>query len=102
MSNPTKKHAGPRAGLDQTIWLRLPRPGARCPISGLSRSTLADYVRPCARNDFAPPVESRLLKRRGAARGVLLINRKSLLDFIAGQPAPTCAGEGEKGGHANV
>lgn len=80
---------GPRAIFDPAVWLRLPRPGSRCPVSGLSRSTLAELVRPCPRNDYAPPVESRLLKRKGAARGVLLINRASLLSFINDQPAPT-------------
>jgi hypothetical protein len=82
--------AGPRAVYDSQ-WIRLPRPSARCPVSGLSRSTLAELVRPCERNDYAPPVDSRLLKRKGAARGVLLINRASLLAFIDGQPAPTRA-----------
>lgn len=81
---------GPRAVFDSQ-WIRLPRPGNRCPLTGLSRSTLAELVRPCERNDYAPPVESRLLKRKHAARGVLLINRASLLAFIEGQPAPTRA-----------
>jgi hypothetical protein len=86
----------PRAVFDQTVWIRLPRPSARCPVSGLSRSTLNELVRPCGRNDFTPHVESRLLKRRGAARGVLLINRQSLLDYIAEQPAPARAATGDK------
>lgn len=83
--------AGPRAVFDSTVWLRLCRPGERCPVSGLSRSTLAELVRPCERNDYRPPVESRLLKRKGAARGTLLISKRSLLDFINAQPAPTRA-----------
>lgn len=82
---------GPRAVFDSSVWLRLPRPSSRCPVSGLSRSTLAELVRPCSRNDYSPPVESRLLKRKGASRGVLLINRQSLLDYINEQPAPTRA-----------
>ncbi len=73
---------------DNSVWLRLPRPGARCPITGLSRSSLAELVRPCPRNDFSPPVEARLLKRRTARRGVLLINRASLLTHIAELPTP--------------
>jgi len=81
---------GTRAVFDSQ-WIRLPRPGNRCPLTGLSRSTLAELVRPCERNAYAPPVESRLLKRKHAARGVLLINRASLLAFIEGQPAPTRA-----------
>lgn len=77
-----------RPVFDQTIWLRLPRPGDRCPISGLSRSTLSELVRPCARNNFAPPVAARLLKRRDARRGVLLVSRESLLGYLSDLPAP--------------
>lgn len=80
-----------RPVFDQSVWLRLPRPGDRCPISGLSRSTLAELVRPCERNDYKPPVEARLLKRRGTARGVLLVSKQSLLEFISEQPTPTRA-----------
>ena len=86
---------GSRAVFDNQTWLRLPRAGSRCNVSGLSRSGLCDLVRPNSRNDYAPPVASRLLKRKGAARGVLLINRQSLLDFINEQPAPTRADLGE-------
>ena len=73
---------------DHATWLRLPRPGDRCPVSGLSRSTLVELVRPCDRNDFQPPVEARHLKRRGNNRGVLLISRESLLRFLDGLPSP--------------
>lgn len=91
--NPTPAQPAPhldgnRAVFDASAWIRLPRPGTRCPVSGLSRSTLAELVRPCPRNSFRPPVEARLLKRRGASRGVLLINRAALLAYIAEQPAP--------------
>jgi len=79
---------GGRPVFDNTVWLRLPRPGARCQITGLSRSSLAELVRPCPRNDFSPPVEARLLKRRDARRGVLLINKASLLAFLTDLPCP--------------
>ena len=83
--------AGPRAVFDSSVYLRLCRPGERCKVSGLSRSGLADLCRPGPRNDYRPPVECRVLKRKGAARGVLLISKQSLLDYINGQPAPTRA-----------
>ena len=79
---------GGKPVFNNSVWLRLPRPGARCPITGLSRSSLAELVRPCPRNDFSPPVEARLLKRRTARRGVLLINRAALLTHIEGLPTP--------------
>lgn len=81
---------GPRAVFDDT-WIRVCRPGERCKVSGLSRSTLRELTVPGPRNDYSPPIASRLLKRRGAARGILLINKQSLLAYIAGQPAPTRA-----------
>ena len=87
-------HSAPRleAGrpvFDTATWLRLPRAGSRCTVSGLSRSTLAELVRPCARNDYQPQVDARILKRKGTQRGVLLINRAALLAFIEEQPTPS-------------
>lgn len=77
-------------------WIRVCRPGERCKVSGLSRSTIRELCVPGPRNDYAPPVASRLLKRRGAARGILLISKQSLLEYISAQPAPTRADvEGE-------
>jgi hypothetical protein len=71
-----------------TVWLRLPRPGTRCPVSGLSRTSLTELATPCARNGFRPLVQARTLKRKNAARGILLINRESLLQYLAGLPTP--------------
>jgi hypothetical protein len=76
---------------DQTVWLRLPRPGSRCPVTGLSRSSLAELARPCERNGYRAPVGAKVLKRRGATRGVLLISRQSLLDYLGDLPSPTSA-----------
>jgi hypothetical protein len=56
-------------------------------MSGLSRSTLVELVRPCDRNGFAPPVEAKHLRRKGTQRGVVLINRASLQDYLAGLPS---------------
>jgi hypothetical protein len=82
---------GTRAVFDPAVWIRVCRPGERCKYSGLSRSTIRELTVPGPRNDFSPPVESRLLKRKGAARGILLVNKLSLLAWISGQPAPTRA-----------
>jgi hypothetical protein len=82
---------GGKPVFDTASWLRLPRPGSRCPVSNLSRSTLAELVRPCPRNGYRPPVEARLLKRRDARRGVLLISRDSLLGYLNELPPPDSA-----------
>jgi hypothetical protein len=71
---------------DASEWIRLPRPGERCPVSCLSRSTLVELIKPCRRNGFRPPVKALHLKREGAAKGVVLINRASLREFFASLP----------------
>lgn len=64
-------------------YIRLPKPGDRCPISGLSRTTLIELSVPSPCNDFRPPVESKHIKRPGAQRGIRLISRTSLLSYLA-------------------
>lgn len=54
---------------------RLPRPKTRCPITGLSRTSLVELI-------DAGKVRAVKLRKRGAARGITLINRQSLLDFL--------------------
>lgn len=63
-------------------WLRLPRPRHRCPITGLSRSTLCELVVPSRANDYMPPVRSVLIKKKHAVRGVRLINLESLRQYL--------------------
>jgi hypothetical protein len=70
-------------------FIRLPRPGSRCTLTGLSRSTLCELVVPCELNDFKPPVTSLVLKKRGAARGIRLVNYESLLDHLPQLEAAT-------------
>jgi len=84
-SAPRLEHGRP---VFDSTWIRLPRAGTRCPVSGLSRSTLAELVRPCERNAYRPPVEARMLKRKGSTRGVLLISRNALLEYLSELPAP--------------
>jgi hypothetical protein len=63
-------------------YIRLPQPGSRCALTGLTRSTLAELVAPCRANGEKPPVKSLVLKKRGATRGIRLINYDSLLDHL--------------------
>lgn len=65
------------------IWLRLPKPGARCPYTGLSRGTLVELVLPCPVNDNRPPVRSVCLKKKNAIRGIRLIDAASLAQHLA-------------------
>lgn len=66
---------------DEALYIRLPKPGQRCPITGLGRAKLNELILPNARNKHRPPVESISLKQPGQTKGVRLIVRKSLLEF---------------------
>jgi hypothetical protein len=63
------------------VYLRLPKRGSRCPVCGLSRSTLCALI-------LGPdaPVESKTLIRPGRGRGVRLIDTVSLLRYLGKQP----------------
>lgn len=63
-------------------YVRLPRPGARCALTGLSRSTLAELAVPCETNEFKPPVKSVVIRKRNAIRGIRLVHLGSLLDHL--------------------
>ena len=74
-------------------WIRLPRPGTRCPHTGLSRSTLVELCEPRGRSGIAP-VKSVVIRKPGAIRGIRLINYLSLMRYLASLadcPAPTAA-----------
>jgi hypothetical protein len=70
---------------------RLPAPGQRDPLTGLSRTTLSELVLPCSANGFKPPVRSVLLKKRGASRGIRLIHVPSLLEHLGSLAEETFA-----------
>ena len=65
-------------------WVRLPAPGKRCPYTGLSRSTLNELTIAGPVNDDRPPVKSVVLRKRGALRGIRLINYDSLMQYLDG------------------
>ena len=59
---------------------RLPKPSARCPLSGLSRTTILEHGEA---GDF----KLIRLRKRGAVRGLVLVNTKSFLAWLHNQPA---------------
>lgn len=65
-------------------WIRLPAPINRCRYTGLSRSTLNELVTPCEANGYNPPVQSVVLKKRGAVRGIRLVSYDSLMAYLRG------------------
>jgi hypothetical protein len=75
-------------------FLRLPKPGRLCPLTGLSRSALNELILASPRNDFHPPVRSFCLRQRGARTGIRLIDYASLRTYILAH-VDTCQDGGE-------
>ena len=59
-------------------FIRLPKPRGRCPLSGLSRTTLAELVESGA-------VKAAKLRKKGSLRSITLIHRESLLSYLRSQ-----------------
>jgi hypothetical protein len=59
-------------------WLRLPKSGERCALTGLSRSALNELILPSPANHYDPPVKSVSLRKPGQIRGIRLIQAASL------------------------
>ena len=66
----------------KATWIRLPRPGLRCPHTGLSRSTLLELCVPRG-GKGAPHVKSVVILKPGAIRGIRLVHYASLMDYLA-------------------
>jgi hypothetical protein len=77
-NSPLSSGAGELRGF-QPPYVRLPRPGARCPWTGLSRGTMNELI-------LGPdaPVRSLVITRPGAHRGIRLIEFASLLQYLDG------------------
>lgn len=76
----------PSSGLANTAkhqpeFIRLPKSGQRCPHTGLSRSALNELILPNLGKSI-PLVRSVLVRKRGAMRGIRLIDYDSLLTYL--------------------
>ena len=63
-------------------YTRIPAVGGRCPITGLSRSSMLKMIYASKENGHKPPVRSFALKKKGGFRGARLISVASLIDYI--------------------
>jgi hypothetical protein len=81
--------AAEASGSPECEFLRLPPPGQKCPITGLTRGFLNQLILPNQGNDFKPPVRSFCRRRKGRARGVRLIDRADLLRYIRQHVEPS-------------
>jgi hypothetical protein len=66
-------------------FIRLPKDGAGCPFTGLSRTTMIRLVTARPENGNKPPVKSFCVRQSGKARGVRLIDYASLITFLRSQ-----------------
>jgi hypothetical protein len=66
------------------VYVRLPKPGEKCPITGLSRAKLNELILPNKRNNFSPPVASKSLRKKGSTRGIRLVLLESLMSYLSG------------------
>ena len=63
------------AALADAEFIRLPRPRERCPLTGLSRTTLIELLE-------AGQIRGLTIRRPGAIRGIRLIVKASLLSHL--------------------
>ncbi len=81
MASPANQPPATTTG--EPVYIRLPKAGDLCPRTGLTRSMLNELILPSERNDFAPPVKSKSLRKIGQMRGVRLILWESLRAHLA-------------------
>jgi len=68
------------------VFIRLPKVGKRCNLTGLSRGSLCELVLPTEKNGFCPPVKSYVQRKKGATRGIRLIEFESLVSYLRSMP----------------
>ena len=84
MSKPVKYQIAIAQGETiEPLFVRLPKAGEHCPISGLTRGVLNTLILPMRVNNFAPPVKSISLKKPGAKRACRLISYESLRSYLS-------------------
>ena len=68
---------------DEPLYIRLPKPGQLCPLTGMTRSALNELILGSERNNYQPPVESKSLRKREGGKGTRLIVWQSLKAYLA-------------------
>ena len=70
------------SGRSRPEFIRPPKPGKRCPYTGMARTSLNALYVPSKVNNFDPPVRAVCLRNPGTTRGIWLINYDSLMDYL--------------------
>lgn len=68
-------------------FVRLPEEKEMCSVTGMSRGWLLDRIRESQSSPH--PIRSHHIRKRGARRGVILIDRDSLVSWVRSQPPPS-------------
>jgi len=63
-------------------WIRFPEEGERCETTGLSRTSLAEILDEADPETGEKLILSMVKKKPGAKRGIRLINKRSLLEYL--------------------
>lgn len=63
-------------------WIRLPAEGEKCPVTGLYRTALSEILEERNPATGEKCVLSIIQRKDGASRGIRMINKQSLLDFL--------------------
>ena len=74
----------------------MPRYGTACPYSSLSRSAVDLLVRPQPKNDYRPPVKSKIFRAEGKGKGIRLVEYASLMSFLGRLPSTQNAEEAQE------
>jgi|SRR6516165_8825438 hypothetical protein len=70
-------------------FVEMPRAGARCPYTTLTRWAYDILARPQPANNFKPPVPSRMFSQEGTKRARRLIHYPSLIRYLHSLPSGT-------------
>jgi hypothetical protein len=66
-----------------TQFIRLPKHGMHCQVSGFGRSGIESLIRPCKHNGFNPPVRSINIHHPARKRCTRLLDYKSLMTYLS-------------------
>src|SRR5262245_29317821 len=66
------------ATVTEPEFIRYPKPKDRCPLTGLSRTTLAELV-------DSGTVKAAKIRKKGSQRAITLVHRESLLQYLRSQ-----------------
>lgn len=76
--------------MEESEWIRLPDVGERCPITGLSRTSLAELLEETDPITGEKLIVSMVKQKKGAKRGIRMIKKQSLLDYLEREAAYQC------------